>query len=198
MTSVQVLMQLDTQNDWVVHQLDVKRAYVNASINSKIFTEEPENFEVQTANVKLVWKLKKSIYGLHQSGRNWNTVSHEYLVKNGFTQSPADPCMYKNIFMWRSNCGFGLSWWHLSGSCIKCVCEEVWNQCFTFFFFLWGKSGDDVRMNQSLYLEKLLKKFGKEHYNPRKTSCEANLYFSDSECEILDVTLYQKLTRSLN
>lgn len=34
-------------------------------------------------------KLGKSLYGLKQSGRNWNRMLHDYLRGNLFTQNPA-------------------------------------------------------------------------------------------------------------
>ena len=43
---------------------------------------------------KLVCKLKKSLYGLKQSGRKWNNLLHTYLCDQGFSQSLADPCVY--------------------------------------------------------------------------------------------------------
>ena len=42
----------------------------------------------------LVYKLNKSLYGLKQSGRNWNNVLHCCLVENAFVESPADHCVY--------------------------------------------------------------------------------------------------------
>ena len=41
-----------------------------------------------------MYKLRKSLYGLKQSGRNWNNMLHEYLLGENFTQSLADPCVY--------------------------------------------------------------------------------------------------------
>ena len=42
----------------------------------------------------LVCKLKKSLYGLKQSGRNWNNTLHQFLTDNELTQSDVDPCIY--------------------------------------------------------------------------------------------------------
>lgn len=39
-------------------------------------------------------KLEKSLYGLIQSGRNWNRVLHDCLTENVFRQNPADHCVY--------------------------------------------------------------------------------------------------------
>ena len=42
----------------------------------------------------IVWKLNKSIYGLKQSGKNWNSVIDEFLKKQNFIKSEVDPCVY--------------------------------------------------------------------------------------------------------
>ena len=62
-TSVRMLMQ----NDMVVHQMDVKTAYLNAPIGCEIYVKQPDGFEIDGKNgAKLVCKLKKSLYGLKQ------------------------------------------------------------------------------------------------------------------------------------
>ena len=59
-TSVRMLMQLAVQDNLVVHQMDVKTAYLNAPIDCEIYIEQPERFEQQDKNgVKLVCKLQK-------------------------------------------------------------------------------------------------------------------------------------------
>ena len=39
-------------------------------------------------------KLNKSLYGLKQSGRNWNNLIHKFLIDNNFDQSLVDNCVY--------------------------------------------------------------------------------------------------------
>ncbi len=64
-TSVRTLLQLAVQEDMIVHQMDVKTAYLNAPIDCEIFMEQPEGFVKTGENgEKLVCKLKKSLYGL--------------------------------------------------------------------------------------------------------------------------------------
>ena len=95
LTSVRMLMQLAVQSDLVVHQMDVKTAYLNAPIDCEIYVEQPEGFEQEGENdEKLVGKLHKSLYGLKQSGRNWNNMLHEYLSNEQFEQSQVDACVY--------------------------------------------------------------------------------------------------------
>ena len=94
-SSIRTLLQRVVQNDMIIHQMDVKTAYLNAPIDCELYMEQPEGFEEHGENgEKLICKLNKSLYGLKQSGRNWNNLLHEYLQKEGFTQSQADPCVY--------------------------------------------------------------------------------------------------------
>ena len=94
-TSVRMLMQLTIQKGMVLHQMDVKTAYLNAPIDCALYIEQSEGYERKDSNgEKLVCKLKKSLYGLKQSGQNWNCLLHGYLIQEGFVQSLTDPCVY--------------------------------------------------------------------------------------------------------
>jgi hypothetical protein len=93
MSSVRTL--LTVQNNMTVHQMDVKTAYLNAPIDREIYIEQHEGFEKLGNNgEKLVCRLNRPLYRLKQSGRNWNNLLHTFLVKEKFTQSLADPCLY--------------------------------------------------------------------------------------------------------
>lgn len=91
LTSVRVLLQKAAQENLVIHQMDVKTAYLHAPIEYEIYTDQPEGYEEGEG---LVCKLEKSLYGLKQSGRNWNMILRECLTGNGFKQNPADHCVY--------------------------------------------------------------------------------------------------------
>ena len=92
MSSVRMLMQQAVQSDMITHQMDVKTAYLNAPIDCDIYIQGFE--KVGKNGETLMSKLKKSLYGLKQSGRNWNNMLHSYLCEEKFTQSLADPCVY--------------------------------------------------------------------------------------------------------
>ena len=40
---------------------------------------------------------EKSVYGLKQSPRCWNSALDDYLKKMGFVQAAGDPCLYMSI-----------------------------------------------------------------------------------------------------
>lgn len=41
-----------------------------------------------------MYKLENSLYGLKQSGHNWNKILHDFLTENISRQNPADHCVY--------------------------------------------------------------------------------------------------------
>ena len=60
-----------------------------------MYVDQPEGFETETpSGERLVLKLNKSLYGLKQSGRNWNYLLHNFFSYNGFIQSPIDTYVY--------------------------------------------------------------------------------------------------------
>jgi len=89
--------------------MDVKIAYLNAPIDCEMYVDQPEGFEVSSStHEKLVCKLNKSLYGLKQSGRNWNCLLHTFFSDNGFTQSSVDTCVYSKHIA--NNVVFVLIW----------------------------------------------------------------------------------------
>ena len=92
-TSVRSLLALANAHDLEIHQMDVKTAFLNGALDCEIYMSQPEGF-VDPYRPSHVCKLKKSIYGLKQSARCWNTTLNEYLKSVGYQQSNADGCIY--------------------------------------------------------------------------------------------------------
>ena len=58
-TSVRMLMQLAIRKGMVVHQMDVKTAYLNAPMDCELYIEQPDGYERKGSNgEKLVCKLR--------------------------------------------------------------------------------------------------------------------------------------------
>ena len=75
--------------------MDVKTAYLNAPIEYSIYLEQAKGYEVLCENDEpLVYKLNNSLYGLKQSGRNWNYSLSKDLIDGGFRRSLTDPCIF--------------------------------------------------------------------------------------------------------
>ena len=92
--SLRVLLSLAATYDLELNQLDVPSAFVRAELEEDVYTEMPRGFEVDG----MVCKLKKSLYGLKQSPRNWYLLVSVF-IKNemGFKACVSDPCLF---FKW--------------------------------------------------------------------------------------------------
>ena len=79
--------------DWEVHQLDVKLAFLNGMLNKEIYMEQPQGF-ITTGKETQVCHLKKAIYGLKQASHAWNSNIHAALTELGFKWMIADASIY--------------------------------------------------------------------------------------------------------
>jgi Reverse transcriptase (RNA-dependent DNA polymerase) len=74
-----------------MRQLDVKGAYLNGNLRENIYMVQPEGYEDST---DLVCHLRQTLYGLKQSGREWNHKIHNAVSSVGFSRLDADHCVY--------------------------------------------------------------------------------------------------------
>ncbi|MEY5045629.1 MAG: hypothetical protein RL713_854, partial [Bacteroidota bacterium] len=91
-TSLRVLIAIAAHFKLDIYQDDVPTAFLKGVLKEEIWMEQPPGFEKGLSN-ELCY-LKKTLYGLKQSPREWNHVIHDYLLSLKFTQSKADPCVY--------------------------------------------------------------------------------------------------------
>jgi hypothetical protein len=92
--SRRVLLNLATSNGWKIHQVDVKTAFLNGTLEEEVYVGQPPCFF--NGNVSMVCKLLKSLYGLKQAPRAWHKRLVEELEKFGFTACNCDPALFIN------------------------------------------------------------------------------------------------------
>ena len=68
------------------HQIDVKTAFLNGELNEKVYMNQLKGF-VESGKEDFVCCLYKSIYGLKQSPRCWNTALNSQLKNMKFMQT---------------------------------------------------------------------------------------------------------------
>ena len=66
LTTIQVLLSLAASHDLLIHQMDVKTAFLNGELEEEIHTDQPDGF-VANGQEGMVCKLLKSLYGLKQA-----------------------------------------------------------------------------------------------------------------------------------
>ncbi|KAF0721313.1 hypothetical protein Ae201684_019178 [Aphanomyces euteiches] len=72
----------------------IPAAYVKATMDRAIYMEIPHGIEGDPKTQALL--LKKSLYGLNQSGRLWHTEIDTTLLSFGYRRSKLDPCLYQS------------------------------------------------------------------------------------------------------
>jgi Reverse transcriptase (RNA-dependent DNA polymerase) len=92
MTNVRLLLALAAINDWDTKQLDIETAYLNAKVKEDIYMKQIPGFATKSRSSVL--KLKRSLYGLKQSAKNWNDCLSAYLEEIGMVRSIVDPCLF--------------------------------------------------------------------------------------------------------
>src|SRR6266852_8333127 len=91
--SLQLLLVLATLEDWEIHQMDVKSAFLNGLLDEEIYMEQPEGF-IDPDHPDKVCLLNKAIYGLKQASRAWNQQFHGVLLDLGFSRTHSDAGVY--------------------------------------------------------------------------------------------------------
>jgi len=82
---------LACKNDWEIHQIDVKTAFLYGDLDKEIYMEPAPGMMHINGQVLL---LKKVIYGLKQARRQWYAKLKEMLTKFDMKQIATDPNTY--------------------------------------------------------------------------------------------------------
>jgi hypothetical protein len=61
-TSIRTIISLAASMGWRLHQMDVKKTFLNGEIEEEVYIEQPDGFVIQEESH--VCKLKKALYGL--------------------------------------------------------------------------------------------------------------------------------------
>jgi Reverse transcriptase (RNA-dependent DNA polymerase) len=94
-SSIRLVMNLAAINRWQTRQLDFVLAFPQADVETDLYMEVPQGFNIQGDRKTFVLKLVKNLYGQKQAGRVWyKHLSRGLIEKLQFVQSKYDPCMF--------------------------------------------------------------------------------------------------------
>jgi hypothetical protein len=95
-TVIRALLAKTAAAEWLVHQKDVKCAFLNGNMDEDIYLSLPEEYAHPQG---LVCKFQKSIYGLKQAPRAWNKKFTSDLRKSGFIPLVNAESAFTGVFM---------------------------------------------------------------------------------------------------
>jgi len=93
MTSIKTILSLVAVEDFHLEQLDVKIAFLHGALEEEIYMHQPQGYEVK-GKEKLLCKLKKSLYGLKQTPRQWYLKFDRFMSEQGYTRCHSDHWVY--------------------------------------------------------------------------------------------------------
>lgn len=204
--TVRMVFALAAELKMHLHQMDVCTAYLNSDLTDVVYMKQPQKFE-SAEHPDHVLKLHKAIYGLKQSGREWNFKLDEVLRRIGFMPCLNDPCLYKLNYKGML-CIIAV---YVDDLIIGCKDKITLTQIKTYIsecfdcvdhgplhFFLGmqiDREGDvgAISLNQGQYIKELLKVHRMENCRPASTPLDVGFYVSckDENCIKIEPTSYQ-------
>jgi hypothetical protein len=95
-TSIKTIIALAAKMKWKLHQMDMKKTFLNGVIEEYVYIEQPQGFKVEDRKTH-VCKLKKDLYGLKKAPRSWYGRIDSFLTSLGFTKSKVDSNLYFKV-----------------------------------------------------------------------------------------------------
>ena len=184
METIRAILAIAVINGYSIAQMDVKGAYLNGTLKEKVYMLQPEGFEDGTDRV---CQLIKTLYGLKQSGREWNKELDDKLTKHHFIRLKSDPCAYvrrngKNVAI--------MTVW-VDDLLIFASSDEMLNGVKTDLCSEWEvtdlgepakivgieitRTQNSIKISQQKYIESILKKEEMENLNPVSTPMDPNV-----------------------
>ncbi len=191
--------------------MDVTTAFLNGELHEEVYMAQPEGYAVK-GKTDLVCRLKKSLYGLKQSPRCWNSALNSHLKNMGFVQATGDPCIYLategEMFLIAVYVDDIL----LAGKTQERMTEvkqalsrqfEVKDMGALHYFlgvkFIQDQTTGNVWMGQQSYTEKILKRYGMQDCKTIRTLVDTStkLVKAKDEDTFVDQAQYQSAVGSL-
>lgn len=186
-STIRLLLALAAIHNLVIHQMDVKTAFLNGELDEEIYMKQPEGF-VMPGHENKVCKLKKSLYGLKQAPKQWHQKFDDVILSNGFALNQADKCVYSKF----ETSGKGvIICLYVDDMLIFGTSQDEVDKTKKFLSSSFDmkdmgeadvilgirikRGNNGISITQSHYIEKILKKFNFENCSPVSTPIDPSL-----------------------
>ena len=186
-STVRILLVISLYLGMKSRQVDYTNAFVQAPIETEVYIEYPKLFERKG----YVLKLKRSVYGLRQSPKNFYTFLREGLEARGWKASEYDPCLfYRNgmvCLIYVDDCLFFGATEELIDECIKELREkkpialvlEEEDDVAGFLGILLERTEVGIELKQEGLIKRILEALGLQDCSPRSTPAERKCLHKD-------------------
>ncbi|XP_026460030.1 uncharacterized protein LOC113360781 [Papaver somniferum] len=208
MTTVRTLIAVASNQNWDLHQMDVKNAFLHGELQEEVYMQPPPGLH---HDPNQVCKLNKALYGLKQAPRAWFEKFSNAILQYGYSQSAYDSAMFTR----KTEKGIVILLLYvddmiITGSDLKEILS-LKRHLFSCFemkdlgllrYFLGievDKSFNGYFISQVKYATYILQRAGLTDSNTVDTPLELNVKLNSYEGKALsNPTLYRQLVGSLN
>ncbi|KAL2248429.1 UNVERIFIED_CONTAM: Retrovirus-related Pol polyprotein from transposon TNT 1-94 [Sesamum indicum] len=191
-TTVRIILALTAHYNWELKQMDVKTAFLHGDLDENIYMCQPAGF-IDKSKPDFVCLLKKSLYGLKQSPRQWNKKFDSFMHSLKFNRSHYDHCLYFKhvhdspifLVLYVDDMLIASPNSHLISDLQKQLCNVFEMKDLENAKQILGmnisrnREKSSILLNQKSYISSVLKKFSMENAKP--TSVPLAAYFQLSK-----------------
>jgi hypothetical protein len=202
--SLRLLLSIVAANGFVPQQLDVKAAFLYGELKETIYMRLPEGYR----DGNKVAHLKRCIYGLKQSPREWYSRLTAHLRRHGFDTSNFDPCVLRHksdqfyIAVYVDDLTLYGPPGHLMDTTVLALETEFEVTNMGQLHWLLGIqitfNRDSIELSQEAFVDKILERFQMNDSHPTLLPIDPNtrLTKEDSVLEAEEHRLYQSIIGS--
>ncbi|XP_021857849.2 uncharacterized mitochondrial protein AtMg00810-like [Spinacia oleracea] len=92
-TTIHTVLGLAMAQKWIIHQLDVKNAFLHGDLKETVYMYQPLDF-VDRRAPNHVCLLRKALYGLKEAPRAWYQRFANFLLQMGFIIAMSDTSLF--------------------------------------------------------------------------------------------------------
>ena len=94
-STIRLVLVVAAARDYNLSQIDIRQAYLQAELKEDLYMRTPPGVHpFDDQGRPLVCKLRRSLYGLKQAGREWGQLFSAFLISWGFSRSAIDTCLF--------------------------------------------------------------------------------------------------------
>jgi virulence-associated protein VapD len=192
--SIRTLLTLTALHDWELRQIDVKTAYLNGPLEEEIYMRKPQIIGSG------FWRLRRGLYGLRQSGRQWYFDLNAKLETIGFKRTESDWSVHlRTIGNAKSISATSVDDILIasnskdeSNAAVRDIAKlyEITDNSNVNFHLgctieRW-RQNRTIKLHQQSYVISILREFGMEACNPVSTPMQPNVHLTTDMCPKTD------------
>lgn len=94
-STLRLVLVIAAACDYNLSSVDIRQAYLQATLSEDLYMIVPPSLPTEDGDGNpLVARLRRSLYGLKQAGRQWHQLFTSTLTTWGFVQSQIDTCLF--------------------------------------------------------------------------------------------------------